>query len=231
LARLAVIGFVVVCLMAAAAGCGSSSSSSSGLSEPSSVASTSSPAGTAAGPSAEATGDGAESGGGLRATAPTQPQGSALGQTTPPDVAAESGQSPERSLETFGREAAGARRAEVAAAAHRFLVALAEDDGRAICASIVRGDLVGFRRYQKAKGEPVRHCPEFVVGLLPRPGVRERRAAAAPITHVKVEGSDAIVFFAPDGSAVSYLAMIRQGGRWRSVSVVPGIRMDQIGAG
>ena len=48
---------------------------------------------------------------------------------------------------------------------------------------------------------------------------------------MRIEGHDSIVFLRPPGGKVGYLPMIREGGRWRSTTLAPGIPLNpQIGS-
>ena len=222
----------IACLAAAAAGCGSGSTSSSTSSSPAPTNGSAHETGGTGSPDGTAK---AKTGGAQPPQGAEGSQGAEGGQggegSRQPGVPGTGGLPPERSLETFGTEATGRLEREVAHAALVFLDALAKPDYARVCAGITRKDVEEFRRFQKAKSEQRQSCAAFLPKILPPPGPLERQAAQAKVTHVKVKGHDSIVFFAVPEGVVSYLPMIREGGRWLSVPVGPGTQMNQIGAG
>ena len=216
-------------LVVVLAGCGGSDSTSAGSGSGASADATAPSDGTTganAGSKGSGDGQGGSEGGQEGAGEGSAESGESDITTTP---SGESTYKPDRSLQTFGDEVGGRRRAEVTHDALAFLRALAKPDYAEVCARITEKNLATFRQFQEAKGDPPVACPDFAPTILTT-GPETRRAAQATITHVRIGGHDSIVFLRPPGGKVGYLPMIREGDRWRSTTLAPGIPLNpQIG--
>jgi hypothetical protein len=134
--------------------------------------------------------------------------------------------SPGSSITGYGAEAGGSDRAAVIAAAHSFLAAMAASEDARLCADLAapeRGQLAAFG---EGKGGPG-GCAAALGTLLTAAAASEaRRAAAAPVTSVRIKGDTAFVLFRPKGGVPSYLVMKEEAGAWKAISLAPGTPID-----
>jgi hypothetical protein len=129
---------------------------------------------------------------------------------------------PDTSLQTFGQEVHGPLKAQVSRAVLSFFRALARPSYPAICARIAAANHRQIQEYAELQRVPANGCPEVLEMLMSPPNGAISRSPRSKITRVRVNGDEAIVFFRPPGGSVSYIPMVREGGRWRSVTLVPG---------
>ena len=217
---------LIVCLLLALGGCGSHSSSTVSTSE--SVGTIATPPTAAEGdrgpkPPADADkGQGQGSRGGQR--------GSGLdgrGEGHPAPEGSGSGKyKADNSLQTFGTEVGGPLKEEVTRAVHSFFRALAAPDYPAICAGVAKSNLETIQKYAELRHVPEKGCPAVLAKLLPPPNAQTRRSTHSTITHIRVRRGETIVFLRLPGGKVNYLPMVREGGMWKSVTLVPGIPVN-----
>ncbi len=129
---------------------------------------------------------------------------------------------PDTSLQTFGSEVGGPLEKEVAGAVLAFFRALAKPSYPGICSRIARANREQILEYAEVKSVPGKSCPAVLASVLPPPNRQIKRSVESTITHVRVKKRETIVFFRPPGGEVSYIPMVRQGGKWKSVTLVPG---------
>jgi hypothetical protein len=129
---------------------------------------------------------------------------------------------PDDSLQTFGDEVHGRARAEVSRAVLALFRSLAKPDYPRICARIAEANREQILQYARLKRLPQQGCAAVLAMFMSPPNAVIRRSPRSKITHVRVNGDESIVFFRPPGGKVSYIPMVREGGRWKSVTLVPG---------
>jgi hypothetical protein len=155
---------------------------------------------------------------------PARPATTAKAKASAPRSPAEI--SPGSSITGYGAEAGGSDRAAVIAAAHSFLAAMATSEDARLCADLAapeRGQLAAFG---EGKGGPG-GCAAALGTLLTAAAASEaRRAAAAPVTSVRIKGGTAFVLFRPKGGVPSYLVMKEEAGAWKAISLAPGTPID-----
>ena len=144
------------------------------------------------------------------------------GASSPPEY------QPDDSLQTFGEEVEGRLKAQVSRAVLSFFRALAGPDYPGICARIAASNHRTIQEYAQLQRVPANSCAEVLEALMSPPNSLLRSSARSTITHVRVDGGEAIVFFRPPGGAVSYIQMVREGGRWKSVTLVPGTPINPV---
>ncbi|MBS1885810.1 MAG: hypothetical protein JSU06_01335 [Actinobacteria bacterium] len=136
------------------------------------------------------------------------------------------GTSSHSSITGFGAVAGGHEKAAVAAAVHSFLTALANHDYPGLCGRITASNRKQLRSFGEG-GSGAGGCATVLRKLL-NPGVagEARRAAAAPVKSVRIEGETAFALFTPKGGSASYLVMRAEGGGWKAISLTPGTPLD-----
>jgi hypothetical protein len=135
---------------------------------------------------------------------------------------------PDDSLQTFGDEVHGRAKAEVSRAVLALFRSLAKPDYPRICARIAERNREQILQYAELRRLPQKSCPELLATLMSPPNRLIRRASGSEITHVRVNGDESIVFFRPPGGKVSYIPMVREEGRWKSVTLVPGTPVNPV---
>ena len=159
--------------------------------------------------------------GGTTATAPARQAG--IPRSAPAPTGRES--SPGSSITGYGTAAGGSARAAVLAAAHSFLTAMASGDHARLCAG-----LTAVNREQVAaftKGKHPGGCAAALKALLvPAAAAEAHKAAAAPVTSVRIKGGTAFVLFRPKGGVPSYFVMKEEGGAWKAIGLAPGTPID-----
>jgi hypothetical protein len=135
---------------------------------------------------------------------------------------------PDRSLQTFGSEAKGEQKVEVARDLLTFFRALARHDYARVCSGITAKNRRALQAYLQAMHEPPKSCARILPTILQPSDPAISRAGRSKITHVRIKGKDAVVFFRPPGESVRYITMVREGAKWKSLSLVPGIPLSAV---
>lgn len=128
----------------------------------------------------------------------------------------------EGSIEDFGSEARGSRRAALLGAFHAYLNALAAQRYRTACAylaSRVRGSLSQL----SAPGSAGRSCPPTLSRLFsPSAAVVAHSQASGKIATVRVRGDLAFVVFHAPGANLYQLSFVKDSG-WKASVATPSI--------
>jgi hypothetical protein len=134
--------------------------------------------------------------------------------------------SPGASIEEYGAAADPGTKATVAAAAHSFFAAMAEGDYARLCADLAAANQQQLRTFLKGQVRST-GCAGVLKTLVTATAAHEaRKAAAAPITSVRVKGTNAFVLFRPKGGVPSYFVMKEEGGSWKASSLGPGAPIE-----
>jgi hypothetical protein len=114
----------------------------------------------------------------------------------------------------------------VVAAVHGFLTAMAKGDDAGMCAHLSVANRKQLEDFGQSAGGAGGCAGALGAVLSPAVQGEARTAAAAPVGAVRVKGGNALVIFTPKGGSASYLAMKREGGGWRAISVTPGTPLE-----
>lgn len=128
-------------------------------------------------------------------------------------------QNAEASIEGFGEEAKGSDRAELLAAFHGYLGAIADGDQEAACSYLserVRESLLQLAsRAKKSLG-----CAELLGALLsPEANEITRSQDDGQVRKVRLQGDTAFVVFHAPGASLFQLNLSREGDEWKVASL------------
>lgn len=171
---------------------------------------------------------GCGSGSSSSSSAATSTTAAASTKKAEPKPAEASGEaSGDHSIQEYGGAAAGSEKAAVSAAVHRFLTAMAAQDYAGMCAELAGTNREQLEAFSEGAGPGAAGCAAALKTLLnPAVATEARRAAAAPVTSVRIKGDSAFALFTPQGGSPSYLVMKREGNSWKSISVTPGAPLE-----
>jgi hypothetical protein len=134
-------------------------------------------------------------------------------QTTSPPGHFEGG---EERIEGFGTEASGETRAEVLAAFHGYLGAVAARDFSKACgylAATVKESLQSLLRGRSKPGDCAQMLPELLASSAP---ALSREQEEGEVKKVRVEGDRGFVVYHAPGAELYQLTMSREGGAWKA---------------
>jgi hypothetical protein len=126
----------------------------------------------------------------------------------------------ERSIETYGSEAAGAERDAVAGAMHAYFDSVAREEYGPACsylATQVQRSLEQFAsKALRRKG-----CAAILPKLLsPTAPAVAREQANGKVTRVRVKGEQAFVVYHAPGAKLYMMTMVREGGEWKAALAI-----------
>jgi hypothetical protein len=134
------------------------------------------------------------------------------------------------SIQGYGAAADGSDRAAVSDAVHGFLSAIATGDYDEVCADLIGATRKGLEAF--GEGKDGSECSTILTQFLsPAAAGEAKKAAAGPISSVRIKADTAFAIFTPQGGQPSYLAMKREGGSWKAISVAPGTPLEPTAAG
>jgi hypothetical protein len=125
----------------------------------------------------------------------------------------------EESIERFGSEATGARRAAILAAFRDYLGALGHRDYPDACSRLSAAVVRSLRRFA-APATTRSGCAQLLPAVLaPSAAEVSRDQAGGEVTKVRVSGSRSFVVFRAPGAKLYQLTMLREAGEWKAATL------------
>ena len=129
----------------------------------------------------------------------------------------------EKSIEDFGAEAEGARRAALLGAFHSYLKAVAAEDNAAACSYLSVNVQRSLERLACGQGKSP-GCAQILSKLLsPTAPAISRDQAEGGIAKVRVAGDRAFVVFHAPGAKLYQMTMVREAGEWKVATVAASV--------
>jgi hypothetical protein len=128
-------------------------------------------------------------------------------------------QNAEESIEGFGEEAEGSTRADVLAAFHGYLGAIAAKDYPAACAYLAASVQQSLSQLAAKAKKPL-SCPRLLEALLsPQADQIAEGQEEGQVTKVRVKGETAFLVFHAPGARLYELTLAKEGGEWKATSL------------